>query len=234
MSNRFKQFYVEENRRTAYHEAGHVAMFWFFELRYYLEGVSMTETEETLARVHQSPITIPYAIEMIKKEDPLQATRVAEMMAMIDLAGPFATSRFGETSEWYEGSRDWLESLNENSLTLLETVEDRGKDDYSRAVQQGFDRYGPSEARIWTFIDRCADWIEEAFQLDGMPEIVEKVAQELIPLKGSGVEELDGCLLWDIMEATWTPNRIAPLSNKPWNRRFGILRKPRTPWRSAP
>lgn len=65
MNLQLQQYLEDEHRLTAFHEAGHAAMFWFFQQQYYLKGISMASTENHWGCVMQSSITPPFTLSQL-------------------------------------------------------------------------------------------------------------------------------------------------------------------------
>lgn len=230
MNDRLKEFLIDENRLTAIHEAGHASMFWFFQQRFYLHGISMVSTDEHDAIVHRSSITFPGEIAKFAIETPQRAKGLAMMEAMHALSGPFAEHCFG-SDEWCPGNFDWLDIMYEDCLSdfdsLVEMACSRRFDDFIYAVKAGFALHGNDEGRIRRFIYKCATWTEQAFQLEGMNDVVNQLAKELIPLRGSEIAEMAGGTAWQHMENAWGVRKKVPVMHDPWKRRFSILKRER-------
>ena len=227
LNERLNEFLIEENRLTAIHEAGHASMFWFFQQRYFLRGISMVSTDEYDAIVQRSSITFPGEIAAIAIENPERANRLAMMEAMHALSGPFAENCFG-SNEWHPGDFGWLELMFSECLSVFDSLVEmacsKGFDDFFVAVKAGYALHRNDELRIRRFISKCAIWTEQAFQLQGMDDVVNVLAKELIPLRDSNIAEMAGGTVWEHMENAWGDRKRLPILNAPWRRRFSILK----------
>ncbi len=187
----------------------------------------MASTDENDGFVRQSSINFPGKIGKLAIESPARAQRLAMMEAMHAFSGPFAESCFG-SDDWYLGDFGWLQWMHDKCLSdfdsLVEMACSTRFDDFIVAVKAGFALHGNDEVKIRRFIFKCAAWTEQAFQLDGMGDVVNQLAKELIPLRGSENEEMTGCTAWEHMENAWGDRKRVPVLNDPWRRRFSILR----------
>jgi len=219
-----RKYLEDENSLTAFHEAGHAAMFWFFQQQFYLKGISMAPTEDHWGCVMQSSITPPFTLSHLAILNPQRALRVAMMEAMHCLSGPYAESRFGLD----DGSSEdlfWLESLYEElglDDSLREMAERNFGTDLATAARIGFELY-EDESKVFRFIRKCSEWTVLSFSFGRMDSVVKELAKVLIDLRASEKEILDGPSTWACMEDAWD-SRKKPLQDPSWRRRFSILK----------
>ena len=228
MKSALDQYWDDERRLTAFHEAGHASIFWFFQQRNFLHGVNMVGDERVDGFVRQSTITPLGYISGVVQTNPQRAEALATMVSMHALAGLCAEGIFGATDyphdnlEWFQIPIDEIEIDN----SLLEVAQSFEMGDLPQATRPAFELHGPNEPKIRAHLIKAARWTESALKFARMEQVVSSLAIELIPVcEAAG--EMSGDTAWELMTAAWGNLKALPLYSKPWNRRFEALKSER-------
>lgn len=173
-------------RDTAYHEAGHAAIYFFAGCFGDLGFIDMRPDKANWARVHP---------------DHAGFQSAPHWRAMLSLAGPYAQNRVEDKAE------DWLEWALEDAgmewNDCFAPPEDDNQD-VANAVRAARMCYPKSWRRVRQFVLRMGRWTDECFNEPGMWRVVEALAEVLCHK-----DHLERDQAWEIMEraygAEWPP-----------------------------
>ena len=226
MNSALAQYWTEERRSTAYHEAGHASMFWFFQQRYFLLGINVVGDEKVDGFVRRSTITPPGCISGLVRTNPQKAESIAIMESMHALAGLCAEEIIGSRDDPHD-NLEWFQiPIDEIEDSLLEVAQSFEIGDMHQAARAALELHGPNVQKIRQHLIKAARWTESALKFAGMEHVVSSLATELIQVSESA-GEMSGDTAWALMAAAWRQPKAFPLLSRPWNRRFAILKSER-------
>lgn len=194
----------ERRREIAYHEAGHAVMFFFFGES--IDGINMRGSVNFAAMVKKRAMALyGHVAHMRSTALHSLAKATAARECMINLAGPCAAHIFnGGTSEWLDELFEdhWDEELIDNT-DLTKTIK------MAKALHD-------TPGRQQQFINRMAQWTEEALSMPHLWRLVEALGERLNTQKS-----MTGDSALRIMQKAWGDRGSLPFYEDPkWKRRL--------------